>query len=93
MAARRNRTQSPLTQPRRKGSFESPCDPTPILPKNRGRRLCGSDEVITFRRMAAESNAVELGSPCPDFRLPSATGGHVARDDLKDVPVLGVFFY
>jgi peroxiredoxin len=42
--------------------------------------------------MAVESKSVELGFPCPDFRLPSVTGGTVSRDDLKDAPILGVFF-
>jgi peroxiredoxin len=43
--------------------------------------------------MATESNPLPLGGACPDFRLPSATGGFVSRDDFNDVPVLGVFFY
>lgn len=43
--------------------------------------------------MATESKPVELGFPCPDFRLPSVDGPTVARDDLASTPVLGVFFY
>jgi peroxiredoxin len=43
--------------------------------------------------MALESKSIELGSPCPDFRLPSAQGGTVSRDDFAAAPVLGVFFY
>jgi peroxiredoxin len=43
--------------------------------------------------MALESNKNPLGSPCPDFRLPAALGGIVARDDFANIPVLGVFFY
>jgi peroxiredoxin len=40
-----------------------------------------------------ESDPLDLGIPCPDFRLPSAQGGAVGRDDFADVPVFGVFFY
>ncbi|HEX9295186.1 MAG TPA: thioredoxin family protein [Polyangiaceae bacterium] len=43
--------------------------------------------------MAVESKDVELGLPCPDFRLPSAQGGVVARDDFETATLLGVFFY
>jgi len=43
--------------------------------------------------MAVESKDVELGFPCPDFRLPSAQGGVVARDDYAGVPLFGVFFF
>ena len=43
--------------------------------------------------MATESKPVELGFPCPDFRLPSVDGSAVARDDFASTPVLGVFFY
>src|SRR3954469_9457122 len=42
--------------------------------------------------MAVETKALELGTPCPDFRLPSVEGTLVGRDDFRDVPVLGVFF-
>src|SRR5207248_441851 len=42
--------------------------------------------------MATESKSVDIGFPCPDFRLPSVTGSTVARDDYEDAPVLGVFF-
>jgi len=42
--------------------------------------------------MAIESKDVELGSPCPPFRLPSVQGGVVDRDDLANAPILGVFF-
>jgi peroxiredoxin len=42
--------------------------------------------------MATESKSVDVGFPCPDFRLPSVTGSTVARDDYEDAPVLGVFF-
>jgi peroxiredoxin len=42
--------------------------------------------------MAVESKDIELGSPCPPFRLPSVTGGMVDRDDFANVPVFGVFF-
>jgi peroxiredoxin len=42
--------------------------------------------------MAVESKDVELGFPCPPFRLPAASGGMVDRDDFAQVPVLGVFF-
>jgi len=57
------------------------------------RRACHGRLPPYLCAMATESNAANLGFPCPDFRLPSATGGHVARDDFKGVPVLGVFFY
>src|SRR5262249_4685791 len=39
-----------------------------------------------------ENESLPLGSPCPDFRLPSTGGKTVCRDDFDDVPVLGVFF-
>ena len=42
--------------------------------------------------MAVESKEIELGSPCPPFRIPAVAGGVVDRDDFADVPVLGVFF-
>ena len=42
--------------------------------------------------MAVESKGVELGSPCPPFRLPSAQGQTIDRDDFVGVPLLGVFF-
>lgn len=40
-----------------------------------------------------ESDPIDLGMACPDFNLPSAQGGTVARDDFSGVPALGVFFY
>src|SRR5262245_49905859 len=43
--------------------------------------------------MAVESKPVEIGFPCPDFRLPSVAGSPVGRDDFKDTPLFGVFFY
>jgi peroxiredoxin len=43
--------------------------------------------------VAIESKEVELGFPCPDFRLPSAFGKTIARDDFESTPLLGVFFY
>ncbi len=43
--------------------------------------------------MAVESKQVDIGFPCPDFRLPSATGGVVGRDDFQDATLFGVFFY
>jgi peroxiredoxin len=42
--------------------------------------------------MAVESKNVELGFPCPDFRLPSVTGNRVGRDDYASTPIFGVFF-
>jgi peroxiredoxin len=42
--------------------------------------------------MAVESKPVELGFPCPDFRLPSVDGTLVGRDDFADTPLFGVFF-
>jgi peroxiredoxin len=39
-----------------------------------------------------ESRDIPLGSPCPDFRLPSVDGRTVARDDFRDRPVLVVMF-
>jgi peroxiredoxin len=43
--------------------------------------------------MAVESKQLEIGFPCPDFRLPSAAGGVVGRDDFQDAPLFGVVFY
>jgi peroxiredoxin len=43
--------------------------------------------------MAVESRPVEIGSPCPDFRLPSVDGTIVGRDDFAEAKVFGVFFY
>src|SRR5882672_407096 len=42
--------------------------------------------------MALEGDAIALGSPCPDFALPSTSGTVVTRDEFADTPVLGVFF-
>jgi len=39
-----------------------------------------------------ESRDIPLGSPCPDFRLPSVDGKTVARDDFRDQAVLVVMF-
>ncbi len=39
-----------------------------------------------------ENQDVPLGTPCPDFRLPSVDGKTVARDDFRDRPVLVVLF-
>jgi peroxiredoxin len=43
--------------------------------------------------MAIESKPVEIGFPCPDFRLPSVDGTTVGRDDFEGTPLFGVFFY
>jgi peroxiredoxin len=42
--------------------------------------------------MAIESSDLLLGTPCPDFRLPSVDGRTVARDDFKDRRALVVMF-
>ena len=42
--------------------------------------------------MAVESKSVDLGSPCPAFRLPSTSGSVVSPSDFADEAVLGVFF-
>jgi len=39
-----------------------------------------------------ENRDLPLGSPCPDFRLPSVDGKTYARDDFRDKPVLVVMF-
>jgi peroxiredoxin len=39
-----------------------------------------------------ESRDLPLGTPCPDFRLPSVDGKTAARDDFADRPVLVVMF-
>jgi peroxiredoxin len=39
-----------------------------------------------------ENRDVALGTPCPDFRLPTVDGGTVARDDVPDAAVLAVMF-
>jgi len=39
-----------------------------------------------------ESRDLPLGTPCPDFRLPSVDGKTFARDDFRDRPVLVVMF-
>ena len=39
-----------------------------------------------------ESRDLPLGTPCPDFRLPSVDGKTVARDDFRDASVLVVMF-
>jgi thiol-disulfide isomerase/thioredoxin len=43
--------------------------------------------------MAVESKPVEIGFPCPEFRLPSVAGPQVGKDDFKDATLFGVFFY
>jgi peroxiredoxin len=39
-----------------------------------------------------ENRDLPLGTPCPDFRLPSVDGRTFARDDFRDRPVLVVMF-
>jgi peroxiredoxin len=39
-----------------------------------------------------ENRDVPLGTPCPDFRLPTVDGRTLARDDVRDEPVLCVLF-
>jgi peroxiredoxin len=39
-----------------------------------------------------ENRDVPLGTPCPDFRLPTVDGKTVARDDAGDAPALVVMF-
>jgi peroxiredoxin len=39
-----------------------------------------------------ESRDLPLGTPCPDFRLPSVEGKVVARDDFCDAKALAVMF-
>ena len=39
-----------------------------------------------------ESRDIPLGSPCPDFRLPSVDGKTVARDEFRDRAALVVMF-
>jgi peroxiredoxin len=42
--------------------------------------------------MAIESKAGEIGTVCPDFRLPGVDGKTYARDDFAGAPVLVVMF-
>jgi len=42
--------------------------------------------------MAVESKNVEIGFPCPDFRLPSVGGSSVGSRDFEDATLFGVFF-
>ena len=39
-----------------------------------------------------ENRDVPLGTPCPDFRLPSVDGKTYARDDFRDATALVVMF-
>ena len=39
-----------------------------------------------------ESTGLEIGLPCPDFRLPGVDGRAHARDDFRESPVLCVLF-
>ena len=39
-----------------------------------------------------ENRDIPLGTPCPDFRLPTVDGGTLGRDDVRDKPVLAVLF-
>lgn len=39
-----------------------------------------------------ESRDLPLGTPCPDFRLPSVDGKTFARDDFRDAKALVVMF-
>jgi peroxiredoxin len=41
---------------------------------------------------AVNSSMLPLGTPAPDFRLPTPDGGLVGRDDFKDAPALLVMF-
>ena len=45
-----------------------------------------------FQRMAVSSGISNLGSPCPDFRLPATDGRIYGRDDFAGAPVLVVMF-
>lgn len=42
--------------------------------------------------MATESKPIELGTPCPDFKLPATDGKTYSRDDFKSAKVLVVAF-
>jgi peroxiredoxin len=42
--------------------------------------------------MAVESKPVEIGFPCPDFRLPAVNGSSVGPSDFQDATLFGVFF-
>jgi peroxiredoxin len=42
--------------------------------------------------MAVETPPPELGSACPDFRLPAVDGNTYGRDDFRGKPVLVVMF-
>ena len=42
--------------------------------------------------MATESSDLPLGTPCPDFRLPSVDGRTFSRDDFQDRRALVVMF-
>lgn len=42
--------------------------------------------------MPVESNPVETGFSCPDFRLPAVSGATVGRDDFASEHLFGVFF-
>jgi peroxiredoxin len=42
--------------------------------------------------MAVETPPPELGTPCPDFRLPAVDGKRYARDDFAGSPALCVMF-
>jgi peroxiredoxin len=39
-----------------------------------------------------ESRDLPVGTPCPDFRLPSVDGRTFSREDFRDAPVLVVMF-
>jgi peroxiredoxin len=42
--------------------------------------------------MLTENQNIPLGTPCPDFRLPSVDGQTFARDDFRERPVLAALF-
>src|SRR5262249_29518075 len=73
----------------------------PAAPRG-GRRSCSHLLVarLAWRRLRSyavrmaltENRDVPLGTPCPDFRLPTVDGKTVARDDLRATPVLAVMF-
>ncbi|MEO2168254.1 MAG: thioredoxin family protein [bacterium] len=49
-------------------------------------------EAIAESMALFESQAIRLGSACPDFHLPSVEGGELGRNDFKDKKVLVVMF-
>src|SRR5690606_35100026 len=64
----------------------------PPAPGRDGESRCLAAAVDRMGGMAVNSFMVPLGTPAPDFDLPSIDGGRVSLSDLKGAPAVLVMF-